>query len=59
MQWYLEPERIILPEQAGFQRFKSTEDQTTHLAQVIENSFQAQKVALAAFIDLQKAIDKV
>ena len=59
MQWYLESESIILPEQAGFRRYKSTEDQTTHLAQVIEDSFQAQKVTLAAFIDLQKAFDKV
>ena len=59
MQWYLESESIILPEQAGFRRHKSTEDQTTHLAQVIEDSFQAQKVTLAAFIDLQKAFDKV
>jgi hypothetical protein len=59
MEWYLESERIIFPEQAGFQRFNSTEDQTTHLAQVIEDSFQARKVTLAAFIDLQKAFDKV
>nr|KAG5689418.1 hypothetical protein BaRGS_017936 [Batillaria attramentaria] len=59
MQWYLESESIILPEQAGFRRYKSTEDQTTHLAQVIEDSFQAQKVTLTAFIDLQKAFDKV
>ena len=59
MQWYLESESIISPEQAGFRRHKSTEDQTTHLAQVIEDAFQAQKVTLAAIIDLQKAFDKV
>ena len=59
MQWYLESESFIVPEQAGFRRHKSTEDQTTHLAQVIEDAFQAQKVMLAAFIDLQKTFDKV
>ena len=59
LQWYLETERIIAPEQAGFRRYKSTEDQTTHLAQVIEDAFQAQKMTLAVFIDLQKAFDQV
>ena len=54
MQW-----NILLPEQAGFRGFKSTEDQTTHLAQVIEDSFQAKKVTPAVFIDFQKAFDKV
>jgi hypothetical protein len=52
MQWCLESG------QAGFQRFKSTEDQTTHLAQVIEASFHARKVMLAVFTDLQKPFTK-
>ena len=59
LQLYLETESIIIPEQAGFRRYRSTEDQTTHLSQVIEDAFQAQKVVLAVFIDLQKAFDKV
>ena len=59
MQWYLETESKIAPEQAGFRQHRSTEDQTTHLAQAIEDAFQAKKVMLAAFIDLQKAFDKV
>jgi hypothetical protein len=37
----------------------STEDQTTHLSQVIEDVFQAKKVTLYVFIDLHKASDKV
>ena len=32
MQWYLETENILVPEQAGFRQNKSTEDQTTYLA---------------------------
>ena len=59
MQFYLENEAILIPEQAGFRQYRSTEDQTTHLAQVIEDAFQAKKVVLASFIDLQKAFDKV
>ena len=59
LQLYLESESIIVPEQAGFRQYRSAEDQTTHLTQVIEDGFQAQKVTLATFIDLQKAFDKV
>ena len=59
LQLYLETENIIAPQQAGFRQFKSTEDQTTHLSQVIEDAFQAQKSVLTVFIDLQKAFDKV
>ena len=42
-----------------FRQYKSTEDQTTHLSQVIEDVFQAKKVTLYVFIDLHKASDKV
>ena len=59
MQWHLESQKTIVPEQAGFRQYRSTEDQTTHLSQVIEDAFQAKKVVLAAFIDLKKAFDKV
>ena len=57
--FHLETEQIIVPEQAGFRRFYSTEDQVTHVSQEIEDAFQEQKVVLAAWIDLQKAFDKV
>ena len=59
MQWHLEKESVLIPEQAGFRQYRSTDDQTAHLAQVIEDAFQEQKVALTTFIDLQKAFDKV
>ena len=48
-----------MPEQAGFRQYRSTEDQTTHLSQIIEDALQTQKVTLATFIDLQKAFVKV
>ena len=44
---YLESENIIGHEQAVFRQYKDTEDQTTHLTQVIEDAFQAKNVALA------------
>ena len=53
MQMYIESENII-----GHEQYKSTEDQTTHLSQVINDAFQA-KIVTAVFIDLQKAFDKV
>ena len=41
MQLYLESESIIVPEQAGFRQYRSREDQTIHLSQVIKNVFKA------------------
>ena len=50
----------LLPrEQAGFQRGRSTVDQTVLLTQNIENSFEAKKKAGAMFIDLTAACDPV
>ncbi|KAK7087559.1 hypothetical protein V1264_021593 [Littorina saxatilis] len=57
--WYLEKEDILAPEQAGFRQFHSTEDQATYLSQEIEDAFQNQKMVFAAWIDLQKAFDRV
>jgi hypothetical protein len=56
---YIESENITGHGQAAFRQYKSTEDQTTHISQVISNAFQAKQVILAVFIDLQKAFDKV
>ena len=38
--WYLETNDLLAPEQAGFRQFRATEDQTTYLAQEIEDAFQ-------------------
>ena len=56
---HLESEKILAQEQAGFRQFRSTEDQTTYLAQEIEDAFQNKNVLFATWIDLQKAFDKV
>ena len=59
LKWYLETNDLLAPEQAGFRQFHTTEDQTTYLAQEIEDAFQEMKVTRVAWIDLQRAFDKV
>ena len=59
LKWYLETNKLLAPEQAGFQQFRATEDQTTYLAQEIEDVFQEKKVTRVAWIDLQSAFNKV
>ncbi|XP_052268657.1 uncharacterized protein LOC127870037 [Dreissena polymorpha] len=56
---YLETNNLLAKQQAGFRQFRSTEDQTTYMAQEIEDAFQIQKVVLTAWIDLQRAFGKV
>ena len=50
---------LLLREQAGFRRGRSTVDQVTLLTQSIENAFEAKKKADAVFIDLTAAYDTV
>ena len=50
--WYLESERLLVPEQAGFRQFQCTEDQATYLSQETEDAFQEKKVVFAAWTDL-------
>ena len=59
LKWYLETNDLLAPEQAGFRQFRATEDQTTYLAQGIEDAFQEKKVNRVAWIDLQRAFDRV
>ena len=59
LKWYLETNDLLAPEQAGFWQFRATEDQTTYLAQEIEDSFKETKVTRVAWINLQRAFDKV
>ena len=59
LRWYLETNNLLVPEQAGFRQFRSTEDQATYLSQEVEDAFQEQKLLFVTWIDLQKAFDKV
>jgi potassium voltage-gated channel Eag-related subfamily H protein 8 len=59
LKWYLETNNLLASQQAGFRQFRSNDDQTTFLAQEVEDAFQEQKVVLTAWSDLQRAFDKV
>ena len=59
LKWFLETEKLLVSQQAGFREHQCTEDQTTYLAQEIEDGFQRRKQTLSVWIDLQKAFDKV
>ena len=59
LKWFLESEKLLALGQAGFQEHHCTEDQTTYLAQEIEDGFQPKKQTLTVWIDLQKAFDTV
>ena len=43
--------QLLANQQAGFRQFRSTEDQTTYLAQEIEDAFQEKKVTLVSNMD--------
>ena len=59
LKWFLESEKLFVSEQAGFREHHCTEDQTTYLAQEIEDGFQHKKQTLIVWFDLQKAFDTV
>ena len=44
LKWFLETEKLLVPQQAGFREHQCTEDQTTYLAQeIVEDGFQRLK----------------
>ena len=52
LKWFLETEKLLVPQQAGFREHQCTEDQTTYLAQEMDFNVKV-------WIDLQKSFDKV
>jgi hypothetical protein len=54
-----EEKGYLIPQQAGFRRRRSTEDQVAYITQEIEDAFQEKKHTLAVWVDLEKAFDKV
>ena len=57
--WHLETNNLIAKEQAEFRQNRSTEDQAAYFAQEVEDGFQEKQYTLAAWIDMEKAFDKV
>ena len=56
---FLETEKLLVPQQAGFREHQGTKDQTTYLAQEKEDGFQSKKQTHSVWIDLQRTFDKV
>ena len=59
LMWHLEEKQLLLPQQAGFRKHLSTEDQVAHIAQGIEDAFQEGSQTVAVWVDMEKAFDKV
>jgi hypothetical protein len=49
----------MLPQQAGFRKHMSTEDQVVHITQGIKDAFQEGKHTVPVWVDMEKAFDKV
>ena len=50
LKWFLETEKLLVPQQAGFREHQCTKDQTTYLAQEIEDEFQCKKLTFISHI---------
>ena len=57
--WHFESKKLFSPEQCGFRRNLSTEDQVTYIAQEIEDGFQDGMHVLSVQVDMEKAFDTV
>ncbi|GFR73609.1 RNA-directed DNA polymerase from mobile element jockey [Elysia marginata] len=57
--WWLESNKILNPNQAGFRTGQQTEDQLFRLSQKVIDGFQKKKNTTAVFVDLQQAYDRV
>ena len=57
--WYLEKQNMLINEQAGFRKQRSTEDQVTYISQLIEDGFQKKQQSMTVWLDLEKAFEKV
>ena len=59
LMWHLESNRILIEEQAGFRKGRSTEDQITLISQSIEDGFQEKNNTVVVWVDMEKAFDRV
>ena len=57
--WYFESNGIIHPNQAGFRKHRSTEQQVAILSQNIKDNIDKNQVTTAVYIDFKSAYDSV
>ena len=58
LKWFILTEKLLVTKQVGFREHKCTEDQTTYLAQEIEDGFQPKKIKFQCGL-IYKAFDKL
>ena len=56
---YLEAEKIICPEQYGFQRGKSCVEHVYNISTILRKRIKNKENTFAAFLDLEKAFDRI
>ena len=59
LNWYLEHQQIIIPEQAGFRKYHSTNQQILRLSQEVKDALDKQLTTLAVFVDFKGAYDSI
>lgn len=59
LNWYLETNNLLSPNQAGFRELRSTNQQIVHISQDIKDSFNRKEDTLAIFVDFQGAYDSI
>ncbi|GFU64610.1 probable RNA-directed DNA polymerase from transposon X-element [Trichonephila clavipes] len=57
--WYLETNNLLTSSQAGFRKCQSTNQQVVFLGQSIKDALDQRHSALALFVDVEAAFDKV
>ena len=58
LQWFIESQNALLPQQFGFRQMRSTIDALMILEHVIQKSFRTEKISLVVFLDLKAAFDR-
>jgi hypothetical protein len=59
LNWYLETQQLLTPEQEGFRPKLSTSHQLKKFTQSVKEAFNNKESILAVFVDFQGAYDKV
>ncbi|GIY34555.1 putative RNA-directed DNA polymerase from transposon BS [Caerostris darwini] len=59
LNWYLEDRNLIVNEQAGFRKNRSTTDQVTYLSQIVKDALDNRNILSAVYVDFKSAYDTV
>lgn len=57
LNWFLQTQNSLVPEQAGFRKYRSTMELVSTLAQHIKDTFDHGNILTAVFVDFKSAYD--